>query len=62
MREVRRVSSQSHQNNFEPIPWSKVDCDRIDGCADRSLFQTRAWLEFLAEMQGAEPVVAVLRG
>jgi len=62
MREVRRVSNQSHQTNFERIAWPKVDWDRLDGYADRSLFQSRAWLEFLAEMQGAEPVVAVLRG
>lgn len=39
----------------------EVDWNRLDALDDRVLFQTREWLSFLAESQGAEPVVAVLR-
>jgi hypothetical protein len=45
---------------FERIQWDEVDWPRLDGYQDRTLFQTRAWVEFLAEIQGGEPVVAVL--
>jgi CelD/BcsL family acetyltransferase involved in cellulose biosynthesis len=38
-----------------------VEWERLDKLEDRVLFQTRAWLSFVAETQGAEPVVAVLR-
>lgn len=37
-------------------PWSA-----LDACPDRTVFQTRAWLDFVAESQGARPVVAELR-
>lgn len=40
----------------EEIPW-----ERLDRFEDRCVFQTRAWLNFLAESQGATPVVAELR-
>lgn len=43
------------------IPWAEIDWPHLDSFADRSIFHTKAWLEFLAEIQGAEPVVAVLR-
>jgi hypothetical protein len=33
---------------------------RMDGFADREVFQTREWLEFLARTQHAEPVVAAV--
>lgn len=46
---------------FERIAWSDVDWKQLDGYADRSLFQTLPWLSFLAEMQRADPIVAVLR-
>lgn len=38
----------------------EVDWDRLDGLDDRVLFQTRAWLSFVTETRGAEPVVAAL--
>jgi hypothetical protein len=38
------------------IPW-----DALDALPDRTIFQSRAWLQFLAESQGARPVVAELR-
>jgi CelD/BcsL family acetyltransferase involved in cellulose biosynthesis len=37
------------------LPWSE-----LDSYADRNVFQTRAWLQFLARAQNAEPVVAAL--
>ena len=38
------------------IPWSA-----LDAFEDRVVFQTRAWLEFIAESQRARPVVAEIR-
>ncbi len=46
---------------FEPVPLPEVDWAELDRFADRHLFQTRPWLEFLAEVQGAEPVIARLQ-
>jgi hypothetical protein len=40
---------------------TKVPWDTLDRFADRTVFQTREWLEFIAETQGAKPVVAELR-
>jgi CelD/BcsL family acetyltransferase involved in cellulose biosynthesis len=37
-------------------PWPELERHR-----DRTVFQTRPWLDFLAETQGAEPVVAEVR-
>lgn len=49
--ELRRVALAS-------VPWAE-----LDRFADRTVFQTRAWLGFLAASQAAEPVVArVVRG
>lgn len=35
------------------VPWAE-----LDAAPDRTVAQTRAWLDFLAETQGAEPVLA----
>jgi hypothetical protein len=40
----------------EEIPWA-----RLDTLADRTVFQTREWLNFIAETQNGTPVVAELR-
>ncbi len=40
----------------EEIPWA-----RLDTFADRTVFQTREWLNFIAETQHGTPVVAELR-
>jgi hypothetical protein len=40
---------------LDDVPWA--DADRLP---DRVLFQTRAWLDFIAETQHAEPVVAAV--
>jgi len=37
-----------------------VDWEKLDGFEDRLVFQSREWLEFLAETQQATPVVAEL--
>jgi hypothetical protein len=38
------------------IPWNA-----LDALPDRTIFQSRPWLDYLAESQGARPVVAELR-
>ncbi len=45
----------------ELVPFSDVDWDRLDKFEDRTVFQTREWLEFVAETQNARPVVLELR-
>ena len=46
---------------FHAIEFKTADWKRLDSFADRTVFQTRAWLEFVAEAQGAAPVLAELR-
>ncbi len=41
---------------FQDVPWAA-----LDAYADRTVFQTREWLAFVAETQGARPVVAEVR-
>jgi hypothetical protein len=43
------------------IPWDHIPWDELDRLADRTVFQTREWLEFIAETQNGTPVVAELR-
>jgi len=45
-----------YQIDFEAADWK-----HLDSFADRTAFQTRAWLQFIAESQGATPVLAELR-
>jgi hypothetical protein len=47
--EVRRLTDAE-------IPWGA-----LDALPDRVVFQTREWLAFIAESQGAEPVVSEIR-
>jgi CelD/BcsL family acetyltransferase involved in cellulose biosynthesis len=49
---------------FERVEWTGADSSISSMGSDapsRNLFQTNAWLHFLAEVQRAEPVAAVLR-
>jgi hypothetical protein len=46
---------------FERLAWSSIDWAKLDSYPDRTVYQTRAWLDFVAHTQQAEPVVAVLR-
>ena len=40
---------------------SEVNWEFLDGFADRTVFQTRDWLNFVAETQRAAPVIAQLQ-
>ena len=46
---------------FHPIDIKAADWKRLDRFADRTVFQTREWLHFVAESQNAQPVLAELR-
>jgi hypothetical protein len=41
--------------DYAAVPWDVLDCYK-----DRTIFQTKAWLEYLAETQHATPVVAAV--
>ena len=43
------------------IEFNSADWKRLDRFADRTVFQTREWLQFVAESQKAQPVLAELR-
>jgi hypothetical protein len=44
-----------------PIDLRTADWPTLDGFGDRTVFQTREWLHFIAETQNAVPIVAELR-
>ena len=46
---------------FRQVELSEVPWDRLDQYPDRTVFQTREWIAFLADTQNATPVVAELR-
>ena len=46
---------------FHAIDLKTADWKRLDAFADRTVFQTRPWLQFVAESQKATPVLAELR-
>jgi CelD/BcsL family acetyltransferase involved in cellulose biosynthesis len=43
---------------LERLDPEQVDWDHLDAFPDRLAYQTREWVEFVADAQGAEPVVA----
>ncbi len=43
------------------IDWNSADWQRLDQFWDRTVFQTREWLAFIAETQHATPVLAEIR-
>jgi len=45
---------------FRTLMPAKVPWDELNRFADRNIFQTREWLEFIAETQDGQPVVAEL--
>lgn len=45
-----------HQIDFKTADWKL-----LDSFGDRTVFQTRPWLEFIADSQGATPVLAEVR-
>jgi len=46
---------------FERLELDDVGWDALDSFPDRSVFQTREWLSFVAEAQNAEPVVCSVK-
>ena len=46
---------------FRTLALNQVPWDELDRFADRTVFQTREWLEFIAETQNGKLVVAELR-
>jgi CelD/BcsL family acetyltransferase involved in cellulose biosynthesis len=46
---------------FEPLDFSAVPWQELDAMPDRTVFQTREWLQFVQETQKATPVVAAVR-
>jgi GNAT acetyltransferase-like protein len=46
---------------FHAVDIKSADWQELDRFADRTVFQTREWLRFVAESQNAEPVLAELR-
>jgi hypothetical protein len=52
--------SQTGSARFELVEWDDVNWAELDSFADRHLFQSRAWLTFLAAFQHARPVIARL--
>ena len=47
---------------FSQIHYSDVDFNDLDRFDDRTIFQTKEWLDFLADAVHATPVIAELRG
>jgi Acetyltransferase (GNAT) domain len=45
-----------HIIDFDEVDWSNLDC-----FADRTVFQTREWVQFISEAQSATPLIAELR-
>jgi Acetyltransferase (GNAT) domain len=55
------VSAAIGKMKFYPIDVKSADWKRLNQFADRTVFQTREWLQFVAESQNAQPVLAELR-
>lgn len=53
-------TSNSSPFRFRRLELSQVPWEALDRFADRSVFQTREWVQFIAETQNAVPVVAEL--
>ena len=45
---------------WQLLDWAQTDWSALDASPDRTVFQTRAWLEFIAATQGGKAVVAAL--
>lgn len=46
---------------FHSIDFKAADWKHLDGFEDRTVFQTREWLQFVSESQNATPLIAELR-
>jgi CelD/BcsL family acetyltransferase involved in cellulose biosynthesis len=54
------LRGDTHSPRFEQTPWEKVNWDGFASYPTSGPFQSRAWIEFLAEIQQAEPISAAL--
>jgi CelD/BcsL family acetyltransferase involved in cellulose biosynthesis len=50
-----------HEVVLERVDFESMDWSQLDAFEDRLVFQTPEWIAYVAETQGAEPVVAALR-
>ncbi len=55
------MTHAAHTMKCTPVDLKDVNWQALDNFADRTVFQTREWLNFLAETQEATPVIAELR-
>jgi len=55
------VSNRPHDMKCTPMDLKAVDWQDLDRFEDRTVFQTREWLKFIAETQNATPIIAELR-
>jgi CelD/BcsL family acetyltransferase involved in cellulose biosynthesis len=46
--------------HLQPLDTTRLDWTQLDSFPDRVIFQTKAWLSFVAASQNAEPVVAAV--
>jgi hypothetical protein len=58
---VRLQAAQATDVSFERLDLASCDWSAMDGFADRVVFQSREWLNFLERTQRGEPVVAAVR-
>jgi hypothetical protein len=57
------VQAASRPLRFQNIPWTQVDWNELENFPDRTLFQSRDWLEFVARAKHGEPrVIGLWRG
>ncbi len=54
------MAGELSELKFKQIAWESVDWAAVPDYPDRNQFQSKAWLEFLAEVQDAEPIIAIL--
>src|SRR5208282_6480557 len=57
----RRRGATEKPMKLHAINFGAADWKRLDSFEDRTVFQTRAWVQFVEEAQGATPVLAELR-
>lgn len=46
---------------FHRVPYASVNWGLLDSYADRTVYQTQPWVDFIAHTQKAEPVIAEIR-
>ena len=47
--------------SFEVLDFTNVQWEALDQFQDRSVFQTKAWLEFIKESQSAYPIIVAIK-